>query len=238
MEPPTAAEAGSQVKVIFTTTDESIQLPESKRQLLVPAELGRHGLTMLLNSEAMLNTTSTLSFDFLVNGAYLRTTLDRYLKDNGLSFETNLTLQYVRSVLPPRYAGTLEHDDWVSAVDVLSEFSPAGRWAGASFGGQDRILSASYDGLLRIWNASCQLLAASPAVSAERYASSIKAAKFLSESKFASAGMDRTVRVWKYSETGPESGEIKPTLELYGHTGSVDSLAVDGHSKRLLTGIF
>ncbi len=235
MEPSTVSEAGSQVKVIFTTTDESIQLPDSKRQLLVPAELGRHGLTMLLNSEAMLHTPSTLSFDFLVNGAYLRTSLDKYLKDNGLSFETNLTLQYVRSVLPPRHAGTLEHDDWVSAVDVLSETSPAGLWAGSSFGGQDRILSASYDGLLRIWNTSSQLMATSPAVSAERYASSLKAAKFLSESKIASTGMDRTVRVWKYTEHDRESGEIKPTLELYGHTGSVDALAVDGNSKRLLT---
>ncbi|KAH8887437.1 ribosome biogenesis protein YTM1 [Thozetella sp. PMI_491] len=228
-------EGGSQIKVVFTTTDESIQLSESKRQLLVPAELGRHGLTMLLNSEAMLDTPSTISFDFLINGAYLRTTLEKYLKDNGLSFESTVTLQYVRSVLPPRYAGTLEHDDWVSAVDVLSETSAAGKWSGSSYEGQERILSASYDGLLRIWNASCQLMATSPSVSAERYAASIKAAKFLSDSKIASASMDRTVRVWKYSEAGQESGELKPTLELYGHTGSVDSLAVDGHSKRLLT---
>jgi ribosome biogenesis protein YTM1 len=32
-----APEQGSQVKVIFTTTEADIQLPESKRQLLVPA---------------------------------------------------------------------------------------------------------------------------------------------------------------------------------------------------------
>ena len=32
-----APETGSQVKVIFTTTEADLQLPESKRQLLVPA---------------------------------------------------------------------------------------------------------------------------------------------------------------------------------------------------------
>lgn len=37
MADSTAADPEAQVKVIFTTTDEDIQLPESKRQLLVPA---------------------------------------------------------------------------------------------------------------------------------------------------------------------------------------------------------
>lgn len=37
MADSTATEPDSQVKVIFTTTDEDIQLPETKRQLLVPA---------------------------------------------------------------------------------------------------------------------------------------------------------------------------------------------------------
>lgn len=37
MTDSTAPETGSQVKVIFTTTEVDLQLPESKRQLLVPA---------------------------------------------------------------------------------------------------------------------------------------------------------------------------------------------------------
>jgi len=230
---PTQSEA--QVRVTFTTTEEDLQLDESKRQLLVPADIRRYGLSRILNSESMLDTES-IPFDFLVNGSFLRSSLEDYLKTNGLSLETNLTLQYVRSLIPPAYEASFEHDDWVSAVDVLTDSSPAGRWSGDNFQrGQDRILSASYDGLLRIWNASGQVVATSPSGSHGGHTASIKAAKFLSNTQIASAGMDRTVRVWKYNETDHFSGELKPTLELYGHTGSIDSLEVDGQTKRILT---
>jgi ribosome biogenesis protein YTM1 len=37
MEPMAPQPEASQVKVVFTTTDTDIQLPEGKRQLLVPA---------------------------------------------------------------------------------------------------------------------------------------------------------------------------------------------------------
>lgn len=226
----------AQVKVTFTTTEADLQLSESKRQLLVPADIRRYGLSRILNSESMLDTGS-IPFDFLVNGSFLRSSLEDYLTSNGLSLETNLSLQYVRSLIPPVYEASFEHDDWVSAVDVLSESSPSGRWSGDSFQrGQDRILSASYDGLLRIWNASGQVITTSPSGSHGGHTASIKAAKFLSNSQLASAGMDRTVRVWKYTETNDStSGDLKPTLELYGHTGSIDSLEVDGASKRILT---
>ena len=185
----------------------------------------------------MLDTPTPIPFDFLINGSFLRSTLQDYLKENGLSVESTVTLQYVRSLIPPTYQASFEHDDWVSAVDVLSQTSPAGRWSGEALAqGQDRILSASYDGLLRIWDGSGQVMATSPAGSQGGHSSSIKAAKFLSNSQLASAGLDRTVRIWKYSETPDRlSGDLKPTLELYGHRGTIESLQVDGASKRILT---
>ncbi|CAI0649972.1 unnamed protein product, partial [Colletotrichum noveboracense] len=116
----------AQVKVNFTTTHEDLQLDDSKRQLIVPADIKRYGLSRILNSESMLNTSSPVPLDFLVNGNFLRTTLEEYLQSNGLSFESTITLQYVRSLLPPVYEASFEHDDWVAAVDVLSATSPAG----------------------------------------------------------------------------------------------------------------
>lgn len=185
----------------------------------------------------MLDTAQPVPFDFLINGTFLTSTLEDYLEKNGLSFETNITLQYVRSLIPPKYEASFEHDDWVSAVDVLSSTSPAGVWSGDSFAaGHDRILSASYDGLLRIWNGSGDAIATSPAGSHGGHSASIKAAKFLSNTQIASAGLDRTVRVWKYTEDDDHtSGDLKTTLELYGHKSSIDSLDVDGASKRILT---
>lgn len=185
----------------------------------------------------MLDNPQPVPFDFLINGTFLTTTLEDYLEKNGLSFETNVTLQYVRSLIPPKYEASFEHDDWVSAVDVLSSTCPAGLWSGESFrAGHDRILSASYDGLLRVWNGSGDIIATSSAGSHGGHSAGVKAARFLSNSQIASAGLDRTVRVWKYTETDDHSsGDFKPTLELYGHKSSIDSLEVDGASKRILT---
>lgn len=182
----------------------------------------------------MLNTSSPIPFDFLINGSYLRTSIEDYLKANGLSSETTITVQYVRSLIPPVYQASFEHDDWVSDIDVLSESARAGIWSGDKFAtGQDRILSASYDGLLRIWNNSGTVVATS---SIGGHSASVKAAKFLSASQVASAGLDRTVRIWKYTESDNFlSGTLKPTLELYDHKTGIESLDVHGPTGRVLS---
>lgn len=168
----------------------------------------------------MLDTPSPIPFQFLINGVFLRTTIEEYLTSNGLSAETTLNLQYVRSLIPPLYEASFEHDDWVSSVDVLSESSIRGGTLG-----QERILSGSYDGLLRIWNKSGQTIATSASASAGGHTQGIKSAKFISPTKIASAGMDRTIRVWQYSESDDHfSGQLKPKLELYGHTGFIHSV--------------
>lgn len=59
----------------------------------------------------------------------------------------------------------------------------------------------------------------------------IKTTKFMSPTKIASAGMDRTIRIWQYSEAEGQdgtSGKIKPKLELYGHKQYIFSIAVHG----------
>lgn len=185
----------------------------------------------------MLDTPSPIPFDILINGTFLRTTIEEYLTSNGLSAENTLNLQYVRSLIPPLFEASFEHDDWVSCVDVLSSTSPVSVWQlGSNAAGQERILSGSYDGLLRVWNKSGQTIATSTSSSLGGHTSSIKAAKFLSPTQIASSGLDRTIRLWKYSESEDHfSADLKPTLELYGHKSSVESLAVHGPSSRILS---
>lgn len=184
----------------------------------------------------MLDTSQPIPFDFLINGTFLRTTLDEYLTANGLSSETTISVQYVRSLIPPLFETSFEHDDWVSAVDILSETSPAGVWSKKVVRGRERILSASYDGLIRIWNTSGQIIATSPGSSLGGHTAGVKAAKWLSPTQIVSAGLDRTIRLWKYIESADRfSGELKPVLELYGHRGSIDSIAVHAPSSRILT---
>ena len=97
----------------------------------------------------MLDTPTPIPLDFLANGAFLTTSIDDYLAREGLSAESTLTLQYVRSLLPPSYEASFEHDDWVGAVDCLSATSAAGRVADGGGAVRERVASASYDGLVR-----------------------------------------------------------------------------------------
>ncbi len=60
----------------------------------------------------------------------------------------------------------------------------------------------------------------------------IKSAKFISPSQLVSAGLDRVVRIYNYTEA---ENRITPELDLYGHRGSVDDLAVHGPSQRILS---
>lgn len=126
----------------------------------------------------------------------------------------------------------------MTAVDVLSSTSAAGKWVGGvgiRSSGHERILSASYDGLLRVWNMSSGVLATSSPTASEG-PSSIKAAKFISSSHIVSSGLDRTVRIWKYAEDAAGfSAVLTPQLELFGHKASVDSLAVHHPSSKVLS---
>ena len=187
----------------------------------------------------LLGSEKPVPFEFLINGTFLRTSIDEYLTSNGISAETTLEIEYVRALIPPLHIASFQHDDWVSATDVLSATSAAASWgSGATFSkGQERILSGSYDGLLRVWNMSSEIMATSPGPTEGGHAASIKAAKFVSPNQIATAGLDRTVRLWKYTEDeNGFTGKISPQLELYGHKSGIESLAVHAPSNRLLTG--
>lgn len=201
-------------------------------------DLKRYALSTLVNK--LLDFEKPVPFEFLINGQFLRTTIDDFLTANGISSESTLSVEYVRALIPPLFATTFEHDDWVSSVDVLSENSPAAAWAqeeGKPHSGNERILSGSYDGLLRVWNADSEVVATSPTAANGCHTAAVKAAKFLSASRLVSAGNDRTVRVWEYSDISDALGsKISPVLELFGHKSSVESLAVHGPSFRVLSG--
>lgn len=188
---------------------------------------------------AILENEKPVPFDFLINGTFLGSSLDDYLTQHGISSETTLHLEYVKAAIPPVHLVSFEHDDWVSSVDVLSDTSAAGTLGRESDNqrpGHERILSASYDGLLRVWNMSSQVTATSPSADHGGHTSSIKATKFISSSQIASSGTDRTVRVWKYRATSDDlSPSINPHVELYGHKASVDALAVHQPSSRILS---
>ncbi|KAK5273256.1 ribosome biogenesis protein ytm1 [Exophiala xenobiotica] len=213
--------SNAQVRVRLTTRDTDLSLEENA-PILIPTSFRRYTLSTLVNN--LLKSERAVPLEFIINGTYLRTTLEEYLSNNGISTETTLTVEYVRARIPPQYVASFEHDDWVSDVDVLSGNSP-------------RILSASYDGLLRVWNTSSQVLASSPGMSQGGHASFVKSAKFASPNQIVSGGFDRTLRLWKYTEEQDGlSAKIAPQVELYGHQASVDTVCPHATSGRILSG--
>ncbi|KAK2868070.1 ribosome biogenesis protein ytm1 [Arthroderma sp. PD_2] len=231
----TSKQVQRQVRLRLTSRHADLALPESTGPILVPTELRRYALSTLVNN--LLESPKPIPFEFLINGRYLRTSIDEYLTANGVSAETVLDVEYVRALIPPLHVASFMHDDWVSAVDVLSGTSPAARWSGNQIqSGKERILSGSYDGLLRMWNMSGETIAVSPSAGNGGHSSSIKGARMVSANQIVSCGIDRTVRLWKYSESQDGfSASITPQIEYYGHKGSVDSIAVHGPSNRILS---
>lgn len=254
MENAAESSPRSQVKIKLTTRHSDISLPENTPPILVDTstlglkpischptdrrtDLRRYALSTLVNT--LLQSPKPIPLEFLIKGAFLRTSIDEYLTANGISAETTLTLEYVRAIIPPLYLSSFEHDDWVSAVDVLSSTSAAGLWAGyggAPASGHERIVSASYDGLLRVWNMSSKVLATSSPTANDGPTSSIKTARFISPSLIASAGLERTVRLWKYSEDAEGlSASLTPKLELYGHKSSINLISARHPSSKILS---
>ncbi|KAH0127179.1 ribosome biogenesis protein ytm1, partial [Aureobasidium melanogenum] len=174
----------SQVRIQLSTRSPDIELPEDTGPILVSTELRRYQLSTLVNR--LLETEQPVPFEFLINGQFLRTSIDEFLTANGISAETTLNVEYVRALVPPSHVASFEHDDWVSAIDLLSTTSAAGKWAGKNFAGagNDRLVSASYDGLLRLWNQSKEVLATS---GDGGHSGPVKSVKFLDHSRLVSS---------------------------------------------------
>ncbi|KAJ4370615.1 ribosome biogenesis protein ytm1 [Neocucurbitaria cava] len=222
----------TKVQIRLSTRDPNLQIAEEPTTLLVQTSLTRHKLSTLVN-DLLHRDESRIPFDILINGEFLRTSVDEFLTKNGINAETTLDVEYTRALVPPLNVTSFEHDDWVSAVDVLSQSSDAGKWtAGGVQSGQERILSASYDGLVRVWNTSGDVLATSEAPNNGGRITSLKAAKWLSDKKFVAAGMDNTVRVFKYDD---DTRTITTSLELFNHRWGVEDVAVHGPSSRILS---
>ncbi|KAI5849978.1 WD40-repeat-containing domain protein [Tricharina praecox] len=209
--------AQSQVQVKFVTRDTEISVPTAP--ILVPSNLKRLGLSQVVNH--LLASSQSIPFDFLVDGAYLRSTIDAYILENGLSSESVLTLEYVRAAVPPKFLTSFQHDDWVSSV------------AASTATNKQRapvVLTGSYDGIARVWNTSGAVLC-----EAAGHQAAIKAVKWVDGDSFVTAGMDRALRVWRYTADSTVEAGVKAVAEYVGHKATVEALAVDAATKRILS---
>ena len=110
-----------QVPITLHTAQPTLSIPSIP--YLIPTSWRRSQLSTLVNrllqqDGADAATTKSIPFDFIINGELLRTSLSQYLASKGLTEESTVEIEYVRSTLPPTFTAAFEHDDWVSGVDA------------------------------------------------------------------------------------------------------------------------
>ncbi|KAG0677171.1 ribosome biogenesis protein ytm1 [Kluyveromyces marxianus] len=199
----------SQVKLRFFTREEDETLHVNDTPIYAPVSLKRYGLSEIVNH--LLELPKSVPFDFLIDGELLRTSLQEYLTKKGLSSENFLNVEYTRAVLPPSYLSSFDNEDWVSALDVGSNY----------------IYSGSYDGIVRTYNLSGKV-----EKQYSGHSGPIRAVRYISNTRLVSAGNDRTLRLWKtknddlkaIDEEEVEDGKTLAILE--GHKAPIVSIDV------------
>ncbi|KAI5963773.1 YTM1 [Candida pseudojiufengensis] len=233
----------NQVKIKFTTNEQDDSLKVDETPLYVPTSLKRYGLSEIVNhllSKDEINETEDrkpIPFNFLINGNLLRTSIDDYLTKNGLSNEAFLNIEYTRAILPPSFQASFNNDDWISSIDAINNLSPAVTESQLHIR-DPKILSGSYDGVVRVYNMSGKVEKQYIGHSAP-----IKSVKWISPTRIVSSGNDRQVRLWKTNyediidqiddEDDIEDGKTLAILE--GHKAPVVDLDVNQSTKRILS---
>ncbi|KAM0791995.1 hypothetical protein ACM66B_007107 [Microbotryomycetes sp. NB124-2] len=202
-----------QIAVRLTTKDAKYAVPPTK--FLIPASWRRFHLSELINK--VLETSSPVPFDFLINSTLLRTTLGQYCLDSNTSEEVTLEIEYLPSTLPPKLESTIPAQDWISDVSLARQGS---------------ILSASYAGTLSLLSSSSTEPATFSGHSQAVLSSCYIDDSFSGTNGYswaASGGMDRIARVWQYqtpsvsdASTSIAAPETLYTLHL--HSSSVSSV--------------
>jgi len=200
-----AAPADMQVRVSFFTRRHEFAIPDTP--LTVPGRLRRAALSVMVNH--LLQLDPLVTFDFLVEGEFLRSSLEAYIDAKGLVKEEILKLEVVEALPPPQPPHEHPHDDWVSAVAAIP---------------QGACLTGCYDRIARVWNTSGELVTAlsghDDAVAAVAW---VPQTDSVDLHKCVTGSFDETLRVWAV-DLGGRSAEC--TAVYQGHSDAVAAVAV------------
>lgn len=224
MSGPNAPVAEVQVTITFTTKlPASLRVPSSP--VTVPGNLTRYGLSQIINH--LLALDPARPFDFLIQDELLRLSLHQHMAAKQLSTEAVLEVEYVPAVLPPTPKEEHPHDDWISALAVLSSNNETSS-------NNDKIIAAGcYDGIVRLWQNGNSV------GSFAAHKGAIKASDSISngetQGQLITGGADCVARVWRWSKSigGSSSPELLAVLK--GHTASVEAVVTNSDGDRCVT---
>lgn len=195
-----------------TKLDAPFKVPAAA--IAIPADLARFGLSSLVNALLQSNNADfePEPFDFLIDGEFVRMSLEQFLLAKGISAERILEIEYIRAVAPRKEEDPSLHDDWVSAVD----------------GSSSRFfLTGCYDGLGRVWKGAGICTHILDGHSDALTSVSIINPEGMETVTVATASKDRTLRLWKLNTEEPVNHpmRVRAYKILRGHKSSVQSVA-------------
>ncbi|XP_031496264.1 ribosome biogenesis protein WDR12 homolog isoform X1 [Nymphaea colorata] len=225
MEGSTSREAkvSRQIRVRFITSlPKHLRVPSSS--MAVPSDVNRFVLSDIIN--ALLPQDTPIAFDFLIGGQLVRTPLDKFLLENGISAEKVLDIEYTYAAAPQKQEDPCVHDDWVSALDGSHP---------------SLILSGCYDGNGRVWRhgATCtHILEGHTGAIASVSIVDAKANDHNGKFCVATASKDRTLRLWKFNagDLVECPKKVSAFKILRGHTSSVQSVSSDPSGQMVCSG--
>ncbi|KAF9531251.1 WD40-repeat-containing domain protein [Crepidotus variabilis] len=203
----------AQPVIFFTET----QYPLPSQKFLIPTAWRRYQLSQLVNKA--LSLEKPVPFDFLVKGEILRGTLSEWCAENGVGEEETLEIEYIESVMPPQKISDLPHEDWVSSVSCQL---------------QGYLVTASYDGQIRMFDYSKNLV-----TSTQVHSAPLSSVCLISSDEttytFASSSQDMTAHVTQVVLTSDVTPSSKVLASLHLHTASLSSVSSSINGSNLLT---
>ncbi|XP_058778832.1 ribosome biogenesis protein WDR12 homolog [Vicia villosa] len=207
----------------ITRLSDPYKVPNSA--IAIPSDLTRFGLSSLVNAllQSIHDDYVTEPFDFLIDGEFVRMSLEEFLLAKGISAERILEIEYTRVVAPRKEEDPSLHDDWVSAVDGSS----------SRF-----ILTGCYDGFGRVWKGPGVCTHILEGHSDGVTSVSVFNPEGVETVTLATASKDRTLRLWKINteEATNNPVRVRAYKILRGHKSSVQSVAAQTNGEMVCSG--
>ncbi|KAL7423568.1 ribosome biogenesis protein ytm1 [Cryptotrichosporon argae] len=222
--------APRQLPINLFTRSPAYAIPQST--YFIPATWRRFQLSELINkvlgNDADGEGRAPVPFDFVVEGEVLRGSLEAWVKKHrGGDEESAISVEYVRSVMPPTEVGRWEQEDWVSGLSLARP----GHILVSSYLSHARVLPLSSSEPLYTLNLPTSLGATSCAW--------LSPPSLTSDVLVAAGGVDRATHVFSLPSLEPASAAAAAPKELYtlmGHTTPISSVTAGPSGEVLSTG--
>lgn len=222
-----ASDENAEIQVRFETQQKKYSVTD--KPFSVPTRLKRYGLSEVINH--LLQLDPPRPFDFLIDGEFIRSSLEKYIVDHQLSRETIIKIEYCEAVPPPTPLNSYEHDDWVSSIAYAKQ--------------SGLFLTGSYDASLRIWNQGGKCLG-----TFTDHAAAIKCVAIVNAEvpdangninseaiNCVTGSLDHTILSWQI--TNNSSNVDANSLHVFkGHTSTVDCIAAHPSVALICSGSF